>query len=187
MAKKLRCTVTGNWNYCSDERYAKLVQKFGSEDKLIAGYVSREGKKVQDGKGAKPDSFKNKIACTITGELCYISDERLKKLVKREGSEKAVREKYVSRVAKRLLKEGKTESEIRSLYKDGKLPAAAAKATEERKAKKAAKKNAPKPAKKAPAKKPADDKPTETKSTTKAPEKVEEFLGKKPAGEPVPA
>jgi hypothetical protein len=123
MARKLRCTVTGNWSYCSEERYQKLVTKYGGEKELEAKYVSRQGKKTSEEGGKAPDEFKNKIECTITGELCYISDERMKKLVKKMGSEQAVRDGYVSRVAKRLLKEGKTKTEIKAMAKSGTLPA----------------------------------------------------------------
>ncbi|MHA2067901.1 MAG: hypothetical protein ACXABY_26365, partial [Candidatus Thorarchaeota archaeon] len=102
MTRKLTCTVTGNWTYCSEERWQKLVAKFGSEEQLTAGYISREGKKVNAGEGEAPTSHKNKIACTITGELMYISPGRMQKLIDKQGSEEAVRNGYVSRVAKRL-------------------------------------------------------------------------------------
>ena len=122
MAKKLVCVKTGNWSYCSDERYAKLVKKFGGVAELEAKYVSRAGKKLEETGGKVPDLFKNKIECTITGQWCYISDARLKKLAKKFGSEKAVREQYVSRVAKRLLADGKNKTEIRAMAKGGTLP-----------------------------------------------------------------
>lgn len=122
MARKLRCNVTKNWSYCSDERYQKLVEKFGGEEELTAKYVSREGKKLQETGEKAPKDFKNKIACTVTGELCYISDARMAKLVEKLGSEDEVRKQYLSRVAKRLMKEGKTKTEIRQMVKDGTLP-----------------------------------------------------------------
>ncbi len=122
MAKRLQCTVTGNWSYCSDGRYKNLVKKFGSEAKLKAGYISRLGKQIQKGDAEKPDEFANKIRCTVTGRLCYISNERMKRLAKKAGSQAKVRETYVSRVARRLLKDGKNKTEIREMAKNGTLP-----------------------------------------------------------------
>ena len=46
MSKKLTCTITGNWSYVDEARYDKLATKAGGEDKLIAGYMSRAGKKI---------------------------------------------------------------------------------------------------------------------------------------------
>ena len=125
MSRKLVCVRTGNWSYCSEDRYQKLVAKYGSEDKLRAEYVSRTGKKLTEG-AAAPDSFKNKIRCTVTGVLCYISDARLASLVAKKGSEQAVREGYISRVAARLLKAGKTNDEIKQMADAGTLPPPAA-------------------------------------------------------------
>jgi hypothetical protein len=125
MARKLKCTVTGNWSYCSEDRWQKLVAKYGSEEKLRAEYVSRSGKKLSESKADVPDSFKNKVRCTITGELCYVSDKRMHALVKKAGSEEEVRKNYVSRVANRLRKQGKTDEEIVKMAKNGELPAPA--------------------------------------------------------------
>jgi len=44
---KLRCTVTGIEFGVSADRRAKLVQKFGSEEQLVAGYVSRIARNLQ--------------------------------------------------------------------------------------------------------------------------------------------
>lgn len=125
MARKLKCTVTGNWSYCSEDRWQKLVAKYGSEDKLRAEYVSRSGKKALDAKSEIPSSFKNKVRCTVTGELCYISDKRMKALIKKAGSEDEVRKTYISRVANRLRKQGKSDEDIVKMAKDGELPAPA--------------------------------------------------------------
>lgn len=122
MSRKLICTKSHNWSYCSEERYQKLVKKYGGEAELLAKYVSRVGKKLETEGGKAPDEFKNKIECTVSGQLCYISDARMEKLVKKLGTEDAVRAAYVSRVAKRLLKEGKTKTEIKHMAKEGTLP-----------------------------------------------------------------
>jgi len=112
--KKLRCSVTGNWSYCGEARYEKLVAQFGSEQKLLEGYQSRAGKKLvaaAEGDIAKAmkgvaATHKNKIACIVSGELMFISDARMTHLqTKLETDEQGVRDQYVSRVASRLRKE----------------------------------------------------------------------------------
>jgi len=110
--RKLTCTVTGNWQYVGQERWDKLVAEAGSEDELIANHVSREGKKIQEGKAEPAEIFQNKIPCIVTGVLCFISPERLEKKIKegqartenKEFNEDDVRAEYVSRVATRLRK-----------------------------------------------------------------------------------
>jgi hypothetical protein len=44
--KKLTCAKTGNWSYCTNERYEKLIKKFGSEEALKMGWMSRIGKRM---------------------------------------------------------------------------------------------------------------------------------------------
>ena len=111
MSRKLVCSITGDWTYCSEERWDQMVAKAGSEQKMLDSYQSRKGKqlvKEHDGNVTKARggaTQNNKIACSVTGELMYISDERMKKLTDKAGSEKAVREGYVSRVAMRLRNE----------------------------------------------------------------------------------
>ena len=116
MSKKLTCSITGDWTYCSDERWSKLVaENGGTDEKMLESYQSRKGKKLVAGyngdaakarKAAIADQPKNKIKCTVTGEQCYISDERMGKLAGKEGSsEELVRKTYVSRVASRLRKQ----------------------------------------------------------------------------------
>ena len=61
----------------------------------------------------------NKIACVVSGELCYISEERRAKLVKKHGSVKKLKESYISRDAKTLRKLGASDLEIRELDKKG--------------------------------------------------------------------
>jgi len=127
MTRKLTCTVTGNWTYVSEERYQKLVKKYGSVAELEKKYVSRAGKKLQETGDKAPDTFKNKICCTVTGQLCYATNERWHRLLKKYGSEEEIRKNCISRVAKRLLAEGKTKDEIRAMAKAGTLPSPSAK------------------------------------------------------------
>ncbi len=122
---KLKCTVSGNWQYVGEDRFMELAKAAGSQKKLIETYVSREGKKIMEehnGKLPKDYCPKNKIRCIISNELCFISDERLKKLTKQHGSEQAVRDQYTSRVAKHLMAAGKTKTEIRAMAEAGELP-----------------------------------------------------------------
>ena len=114
MTKKLICTITGNWSYCSDERYQKLCAEAGGKANFIATYQSREGQKLVKQAGgdiekAKKASTKQipkgKVRCIVTGELCVISDERMAKLAGERGGEDKVHETYISRVANRLRKQ----------------------------------------------------------------------------------
>jgi len=128
MTRKLKCTITGNWSYCSEDRFQKLVAQFGSEEALINGYVSREGKKLlaaneEDVSKAQAAAqavvHKNKIACTVTGELMFISDERMKHLCETGNTdEEGVRAGYVNRVAKRLRKEEANKVEAGKSFAD---------------------------------------------------------------------
>ena len=115
MAKKLKCSITGDWSYCSDDRMQKLVATLGSVEAAENGYISRKGKTLlaaADGdvgkaqKAAAKETIKNKIACTVSGELMFISDQRMKHLMEKgKTDEDGVRAGYVSRVAQRLRKE----------------------------------------------------------------------------------
>lgn len=177
MAKKLVCSVTGNWQYCADDRFEKLRARFGSVDALMAGYVSREGQKILDANegdrakaivAARGSMPKNKIACIVTGELMYISDERMAHLCKKYNTDIAgVRARYICRVANRVREElsmslfkklfgdcdatekSQIDNEIRQRAMLGTLPAPAAP--------KGSKKNEPKVSKRA--QKGAADKP----------------------------
>lgn len=119
--KKIICSITGDWTYCTDERFEQLRAKFGSIKKLVAGYQSRAGTKLVEALMAadaeleleaaveqaradcQANPGKNKIFCIITGERMYISDARMAKLQEKGGcDEQAVRDSYRSRVAKRL-------------------------------------------------------------------------------------
>jgi hypothetical protein len=112
--KKLYCTITRNWAYCDPKRYAELAAKAGSVKKLIETHISREGVKLlaahdndidKARAAALKDVPKNKVRCIVSGELLYISDERLAKKIEKFGSEEDFREQEISRVATRLRKE----------------------------------------------------------------------------------
>jgi len=51
---KIRCTKCGTVKGISADRRAKLVQKFGSEEQLVAGYLCRSCRLTAD-KAAKAD------------------------------------------------------------------------------------------------------------------------------------
>lgn len=46
----IKCSVSGEWCYCNQERFDKLVAKFGSQEAVGLKYVSRDGKREQTGK-----------------------------------------------------------------------------------------------------------------------------------------
>jgi len=135
-SKKLKCNVLGNWSYCNEDRYQKLIAKYGSEEALQAEYQSRAGQKLvaecggdieKARKKAQKVDMSDKIACTITGELLVISKARMAKKMETLGlDEKSVRKAYISRVAKRLLAQGKTAEEIKAMYDAGEMPAPSA-------------------------------------------------------------
>ena len=126
--RKVMCSITGDWAYCSEERFQALRKQFGSIAELNANYMSRQGKKLVDSKipeGLEGDELatarataiaeakaecqnnpgKNKIFCTLTGERMYISPARMKHLMEVGNcTEDEVRANYKSRVAKRLEK-----------------------------------------------------------------------------------
>ena len=121
--KKLICVKTGNWSYCTESRYAKLVEKFGSEENLRTQWMSRIGKKMSNSAEVAPSEFKNKIRCSVTGQLYQISDARLEKMIaKANGDETVARASFICRVAKRLIKAGKTVDEIKAMVANGTLP-----------------------------------------------------------------
>lgn len=78
-------------------------------------------KKERKQKVQKPIDMKNKIVCTVSGQICYISPERRAKLEKKYGGPQKLITGYVCRAAKTLLKLGASESEIRSLGDEGRL------------------------------------------------------------------
>ncbi len=43
----VQCMVTGEWKYCSAERYQKLLDKHGTPQDVGASYLSREGARIQ--------------------------------------------------------------------------------------------------------------------------------------------
>lgn len=127
--RKLICSITHDWAYCTEERFQELRKKFGSIAKIATGYQSREGKKMikaamvdckleGDELAAKvlevtaevtaaclANPGKNKIFCVCTGERMYISPERLAHKMEVLGcTEDELRASYTSRVAARLQK-----------------------------------------------------------------------------------
>lgn len=121
--RKLKCTITGNWDYCTEERYQRLIEKYGGEENLLKTYASRIGKKIQRGESTQPTQFKNRIKCTVTGQLLALPDPRKQKIMKKNNwTEDELRKNFVCRVAKRLRKEGKTDDQIREMAKNGNLP-----------------------------------------------------------------
>ena len=115
MVKKVRCTVTGNIIYVTPKRYARILAKYGDEQNLNSTYVSMAGRKMQTGELDTHQNFKNRIRCTITGKWCAITNQRMEAGIKKYGSEDALREWYICRTAARLLREGKTEDEIKGM------------------------------------------------------------------------
>lgn len=105
MSKKLRCIVTGKVFYMTDQRYAKLVARFGDEETLKEKFVSLIGKKVSEGSCELPTEFKNRIRCSTTGKSCYISNERIEAGIKKHGSLEAFQKQYVCREAARVLRD----------------------------------------------------------------------------------
>lgn len=62
-----------------------------------------------------------KIKCTVSGLHYSVTTAHKQELVKRFGSEENLINSYVSRDAKRLMKEGKTAEEIQRLVQAGEL------------------------------------------------------------------
>lgn len=75
-----------------------------------------------------------KIQCTVTGLWSVINTRWKDLIIKKHGSVDAFRKLYVCRDAKRMLKEGKTEDEVRQAVADGTL-ASKAKAPKAKKVK----------------------------------------------------
>lgn len=121
MSKKLRCKITGKVIYMTEQRYAKLVSKYGSEEKLNDQYVSHVGKKVQEGSMEHTDEFKNRIKCSVTGLSCYISNERIEAGIKKYGSWNAFEDQYISRDAAKLLRLRMSRPTIKALADTNKL------------------------------------------------------------------
>jgi hypothetical protein len=115
VVKKIRCTVTGNIIYITEKRYARMVAKYGDEQTLNSTYVSMAGRKMASGELDTHQNFKNRIRCAISGKWCAITNQRLAAGIKKYGSEAALRERYICRTAAKLLREGKTEDEIRDM------------------------------------------------------------------------
>jgi hypothetical protein len=122
MTHKVRCTVTGNVLYMTDKRYIRVLAKYGSEENIKTGYVSMKGRKVLEGQIDPPKAIKNRIKCSITGRWCYITNQRIEAGVNKYGSWEALCENYTCRPAKRLLREGKTEDDIKQMVLDGTFP-----------------------------------------------------------------
>ncbi|MFW9948617.1 MAG: hypothetical protein ACFFKA_00655 [Candidatus Thorarchaeota archaeon] len=61
----------------------------------------------------------NKIRCNVTGLWFGISKSRREKLLTQFNTMEELEEVYVSRVAKRYLKDGKSEEDIRALVEQG--------------------------------------------------------------------
>lgn len=47
------CNETGAWKYCNEERYQKLVAKYGSPENLGREHCGREGKKIRHERESK--------------------------------------------------------------------------------------------------------------------------------------
>ena len=57
---------------------------------------------------------KSKIRCVVNGTWYAVRPDVLEKRVEKYGSDKTLRATYVSRDAKRMLREGKTVEQIRA-------------------------------------------------------------------------
>ena len=97
MSKKIQCSVTGNIYYITDYRYAKLLSRYGSDEGIKKNYVSAIGKKVRDGIIDMPRKIKNRIKCSVTGNWCYISNQRIKNGIEQYGSWEEFCKHYISR------------------------------------------------------------------------------------------
>lgn len=114
MTKKLRCNVTGNLFYVTPKRYARILAKYGDEQTLNSTYVSMLGKKIIEGREELPKEINNRIRCSITGKIVYITNQRMEAGIKKYGSEEELRTNYKCREAARFLREGKTIEEIKN-------------------------------------------------------------------------
>jgi hypothetical protein len=101
----------------TEKRYRKVLAKYGSDENLHKNYISMKGKKIRDGEIDEPTSIKNRIRCIVTNRWCYITNQRIEANIKKYGSWEKTCENYISRPAKRLLKQGKSKDEIRKMEK----------------------------------------------------------------------
>jgi hypothetical protein len=131
--KKLVCSVTGDWWYMSEKRYQRMLKKFGSDEGIRKGYVSRKGKMILDGTLKKEDiaPSKNKIICNLTRKECYVSAPRMRELIAKHGSEQEVRETFISRIGMSLrkkfmdednLEQEEAEARVKEMADAGDLP-----------------------------------------------------------------
>lgn len=121
MTHKVRCTVTGNIYYMTDKRYKRVLAKYGSAENLRDTYVSLKGRKILEGQIDRPQAIKNRIKCRILGTYHYITNQRIEAGIKKYGSWEELCKHYTCRLAKRLLKEGKTEDEIKQMHQNGEI------------------------------------------------------------------
>ena len=122
MTKKVICNVTQNVFYMTQKRYDSLVNKYGGEEALKANYVSSKGKKIRDGIIEMPEKIANRIRCSISNRIVYITNERITAGIAKYGSWEELCKNYISRPAKRLLKEGKSVDDIKKMLEDGTFP-----------------------------------------------------------------
>ena len=122
MSEKIRCNETGVLYYITEERYDKLVRRYGSDERLRAEYVSVLGKKIREGSEENRQRHTNRVKCSITGLSCYISKSRIDKGIAEFGSWSKFSEVYQCRIAKRLLKQGKSIDDIKEMVLNGTLP-----------------------------------------------------------------
>lgn len=122
MVKKVRCSVTGNVIYMTEKRYTRALAKYGSEESLKANYVSLVGKRFKEGQIDDVPLAKNRIKCTITGRVCYITNQRIQAVTKKHGTWEDAVKNYVCRPAARLLREGKTADQIKEMVANGTFP-----------------------------------------------------------------
>jgi len=106
----------------TDKRYAKVLAKYGSEENLKANYTSMVGKQLKEGMIDEIPKFKNRIRCRLTGRWVYITNQRIEAGVKKYGSWDLLCQNYICRPAARLLREGKTEDEIKQMVENGTIP-----------------------------------------------------------------
>ena len=110
MVKKLTCNETGIIRYIPEKRYIRMLARYhGDAKSLEDDYVSTVGMKLREGKITEMPPLKNLIKCSVSGEYCYITNERLKAGISKYGSEEELRNNYISREAKRKIKNKKCE------------------------------------------------------------------------------
>ena len=122
MVHKVRCNVTGNIIYMTDKRYARMLAKYGDEEGIKSNYVSLLGKKIRDGRVDEPKAIKNRIKCHVIGRYQYITNQRMAAGIKKYGSWEELCKHYTCRAVAKLLREGKTEDEVREMNAKGLIP-----------------------------------------------------------------